>query len=480
MKEIFIERQHGVFRIAIKKNNKLKECFIEEDTKEPVPGEIYKATIKNVVPAIKCAFVDVGSGENCYMYMDRRFKNTNFKKGQEILVQVVKESLGTKGPKVTNAISIPGRYCVLNTLNTEINFSKKIIEEDIKKYIKENIIKPDDIGIMIRTNSKNVSIELLNDEIKKLYDIYKRIYKKATYSLKPGLLLKNGGILGRILRDKLDSSTIKLYVNNLEDYNEINEYISTISDINVFLELHRDERELFDFYGIEKEILKLRNTKVQLNCGGYIIIEKTEAMYVIDVNSGKNTSGNSMKKTAYITNIQAAEEVANQIRLRNLSGIILIDFIDMNEDENRIKVLDKLKEGFESDKNKTVIYPFTELNLVQIARRRMGKSIYDYIEEECKMCHGKGERLKLSYLSFLINNEIKKVNKQKSIKHIYIEINEVYKNDIKGDILNFIKDINALDKCVYLNFVTGDENFKVEPLLFGTQIENLKMYKVYG
>lgn len=445
-----------------------------------MPGEIYKGIVKNIVPGIKCAFVDIGYKENCYMYMDRKFKNTHIKKDDHILVQVVKEAIGKKGPKVTNAVSIPGRYCVFNTLDSSITFSKKIEDEGIKKYIKENIKRPENIGLMIRTNGEKVPVEIINDEIESINKIYNDIEKKANYSLKPGLLLKTGGALGRILRDKLDSGTIKIYVNNSEDHNEINNYISNMDEINVYLELYEGERELFDYYGIEKEILKLRNSKVQLNCGGYIIIEKTEAMYVVDVNSGKNTQGGSLRKTAFITNIQAAEEIASQIRLRNLSGIILIDFIDMNEEEDKTKVLDKLWEGFEGDKSKTVIYPFTELNLVQIARRRVGKAIYEYIDEPCRKCHGKGRRIKLSYMSSLIKNELGKIHDEDSIKHIYIEISNIYEEEIRGDIITFIKDINALDKCVYVNFVNTEDYLKVEPLIFMNQIENLQMYKVYG
>lgn len=480
MKEIFIERQGDILRIAIKKNNKLKECFIEEDTGEPMPGEIYKGIVKNIVPGIKCAFVDVGYKENCYMYMDRKFKNTHVKKEDNILVQVVKESIGKKGPKVTNAVSIPGRYCVFNTLDSSITFSKKIEDENVKSYIKENIKKPENIGLMIRTNAEKVPVEIINDEIEGINKIYTDIKKQADYSLKPGILLKTGGTLGRILRDKLDSDTIKIYVNNSEDHENVNSYISNTKDINVYLELYEGDRELFDYYGIEKEILKLRNSKVQLNCGGYIIIEKTEAMYVVDVNSGKNTQGASLRKTAFITNMQAAEEIASQIRLRNLSGIILIDFIDMNEEEDKAKVLDKLREGFEGDKSKTVIYPFTELNLVQIARRRVGKAIYEYIDEPCKKCHGKGRRLKLSYITSLIKNELSKIHNEDNIKHIYIEISNVYEQELKGNIVGFVKDINSLDKTIYINFVNQEEYFKVEPLIFMNQIENLQMYKVYG
>lgn len=479
MKEIFIERQKELLRIAIKENDRLKECLLEEETGEPYPGEIYKGIVKNIVPAIKCAFIDIGHKKNVYMYIDNKFKNTKLKKGEELLVQVIKEDLGSKGAKVTNAISIPGRYCVLMNLDNDISFSKKIDDKSIKEYICRNIEKPKDIGVMIRTNAVSVSIETINEEISKLYNLYTEIRSKAKFSVKPGILFNAGGILGRVLRDKVSGLNCKMYVDSKEDYDYIKTFSDDITDTKINIKLHEEIRSLFNYYGIEREILSLRNNKVGLSCGGYIIIDKTEAMYVVDVNSGKNVKSTSIEKTAFITNYQASEEIVRQIRLRNLSGIIVIDFIDMDSEENRQKIIESLNEGFVDDKNKTVIYPFTELNLVQIARRRSGKSIYEYIEEDCGTCLGKGKRIKFSYICMLIRNEILRIDEQRDINDIHIEIDESYNNDIKGDILSFVKSISALDKKVYVSY-RKEEHFKVEPLIFMNQIENLQMLKIYG
>lgn len=479
LKEIFIERQKELLRIAIKEKDELKECLIEEETGEPYPGEIYKGIVKNIVPAIKCAFIDIGHKKNVYMYLDEKFKNTKLKKGEEILVQVIKEDLGSKGAKVSNVLSLPGTYCVLETINKDISFSKKITDNDIKNYIAQNLKKPTDIGVKIRTNGVDASIDVINEEINRLYDLYSNMRNKAKYSTGVGLLFDDGGILGRVLRDKLSGTNLKIYVDNEEDYNYISKFSHSIIDAKINIKLHKESRTLFAYYGIEREILSLRNNKTMLQCGGYIIIDKTEAMYVIDVNSGKNVKGSSIQKTTYVTNYQAAQEVARQIRLRNLSGIIVVDFIDMDDEDNKQKILNLLKDGFLGDKNKTIIYPFTELNLVQIARRRSGKSIYEYIEEDCGICSGKGKRIKLSYMCMLIKNEIFRIDEQREIKDLYIELDENYKKDIEGDILSFIKNISALDKKVYINYIKG-EHFKVEPLIFMNQIENLQIFKVYG
>lgn len=480
MKEIFIERQDEFLRIAIKENNKLKECFIEEEFNGPIPGEIYKGIVKNIVPAIKCAFVDIGHKKDCYMYIDKKFNNTNIKKGQEIIVEVLKEEIDKKGAKVTSAFGIPGIYSVVVNMNKDISFSKKISNIDFENMVSEELVKPEEIGVMIRTNAVDVDINVLNQEVSALYETYKDIVKRAEYSRNTMLLYSDAGALNRTLRDILDKNTFKIVLNNEADFEYAKKITQLRKDINVKVEFHNETRMLLDYYGIEKEILSLRNHKISLKCGGNIVIDKTEAMYVIDINSGKNVKSGSLRKTAQSTNIEAAEEIARQIRLRNLSGIIIIDFIDVEDLEVRKSILRVLEAGFADDKNKTVVYPFTQLNLVQIARRRRGKSIYEFIEEPCKYCDGKSRRVKLSYFQFLIKNEISKMYKEQGLKDIYIEIDEIYKKDIEEDVLEFAKQIGALDNSIYVNFIPHLENFKVESLIFANQIRNLQTYKIYG
>jgi len=480
LNEIFIERQRELLRIAVKEDGSLKECFIEEESDNPYPGQIYKGIVKNIVPAIKCAFIDIGYVKNCYMYLDRKFKNTDIKKGDEILVEILKEELGTKGPKVTKAISVPGSYCVLETFNMGINFSKKIEDASFKKSVLEKLPKNSEVGFTIRTKALGASIEELKIEMEKLYDIYKGILQKGTYSIKPGILFSDQGVLDKILRDTLNSSTTKIYIDAEDDFTYISEFIKNRAEVNTTIEFHEERRNLFDYYGIEKEILGLRNNRVYLKNGGYIIIDKTEAMYVIDVNSGSSTKETSIEKTAFNTDIEAATEICRQIRLRNLSGIILIDFIDVSKKEDQIKILNELNNGFVDDKNKTVVYPFTELNLVQIARQRRGKSISNNMEEPCKSCNGHGVRFKMSYLLFLIRNSILRIDEEQNIKHVYIKVNEIYREDIMADVVSFARDIEALDKSIYIDFQKNIEYFKLEPLLFANQIANVLNLKVYG
>ncbi|MBX4267438.1 Rne/Rng family ribonuclease [Clostridium estertheticum] len=480
MKEIYIERQEEILRIAIKENNKLKECFIEEENSGPVPGEIYKGVVKNIVPAIKCAFIDIGHNKDCYMYLDEKFHNTKIKKGDELIVEVLKEAIDKKGAKVTSAFGIPGTYCVVVNMNKNISFSKKINNRDFEALVERSLIKPKDIGVMIRTNAAQVDINTLNDEVEALYEIYKNLIKRSEYSRNPILLFSDAGALNRTLRDILDKNTFKIVLNNESDFEYTKKNTQTRTDIDVKVELHNESRMLFDYYGIEKELLSLRNHRITLKCGGNIVIDKTEAMYVIDINSGKNIKSRSLQKTAQTTNIEAATEIARQIRLRNLSGIIIIDFIDTDDPDVRKSILNVLRDGFEDDKNKTVVYPFTELNLVQIARRRRGKSIYEFIEEPCAVCGGKSSRVKLAYMQFLIRNEIFKINSEQVLLDIYIEIGEVYKKDIMDNVLEFARQIGAIENKIYVNFIPHLDKFKVESLIFANQIRNMQTYKIYG
>lgn len=478
MKEIFIERREEILRIAIKKGNKLIDCFMEEEEKGPYPGQIYKAVVKNIIPAIKSAFLDIGLEKNAYLYLEGRYEKKKIKKGDELIVEIVKEELGDKGAKVTTAFSLPGRYCVLLTDNTAVTFSSKITSQEYKKNILSTIEKPQEIGIKVRTAAASVTLEEINAEIRNLYNAYDKIIKEKSYKIKPGILHSDGGVVGRVLRDNVDESISKIVVDNKEDFDIISEFISGKKDITAQVEYYKEHRSLFEFFSIEKEILALRKKRVNLPSGGYIIIEKTEAMHVIDVNSGKNVSSSHREATVFSTNCEAAEASSRQIRLRNLGGIILIDFIDMEDSKHRLQVLELLRKGFEEDKNKTVVYPFTELSLVQIARRRRGKMVTDFIEERCDQCGGHGQKLRFSYICQLIKNDILKADNESRIKDIFIQLNSYYKKYVDNNLQHFLKTISAEDKNIYLKYEDDIESFKIEPIIFLSQMEAVERYRI--
>ncbi|NFG61217.1 Rne/Rng family ribonuclease [Clostridium sp. CMCC3677] len=476
MKEIFIERKESLLRIGIRENEKLVESIVEENKNEPIIGEIYKARVKKILPAINSIFVDLGLNKEGYLYYSEELKSTGIKKGEDILVEVVKEPINDKGAKLTTKVSIPGKYAVLNCYDKGIHFSKRIVDEEKKKEILENLQELNDVGITIRTEAIYADSETLKNEINRLYNEFLNINKSLKYSTQVKKIYGEDLSLFRILRNTIGQNPVKIYADNKEDFEKIKDFSKDES--NVVLELYSGMRNIFDFYGLEKELLKLRHNKVNLPCGGYIVIDKTEAMYVIDVNSGKNIKGRSFDKTILETNLEAAKEIGNQVKVRNLSGIIVIDFIDMRDKSQKNIVMRALEESFSSDKGNTKIFKFTELDLVQISRRRQGKSIYEYMEEDCMTCNGHGRILKLFYIQDLIKNEILRIKEDNTISSFYIEIDNVYKERIKGDLFNFLKEIDCLDKEIYLNYIENMEGFKIEPLIFQSQKVNLEKYKI--
>ena len=476
MKEIFIERRERILRIAVKSNNELIESIVEEKRNEPIIGELYKGRIKNILPGINSIFVDLGLEKEGYMYYSEELKAKNVKKGDEILVEVIKEPINEKGAKLTHKACIPGKYVVLNCYREGIEFSRRITDESVKKSILDNIDSLDNAGITVRTEGADVEIDVLKREINKLHEEFKKIDKQMKFSSNLKKLYGENLTLNKVLMNCSMNENIKIHVNNEEDFEYVSDFVK--GEENFKVDLYDGYRNLFDFYGIEKELLKLRHNKVNLHCGGSIVIDKTEAMYVIDVNSGKNIKERSFNKTILETNLEAAKEIGKQIRLRNLSGIIVIDFIDMRDRSQKSAVMAALTESLKDDKGNIKIFPFTELDLVQIARKRQGKSIYEYMEEECTLCKGRGIILKLSYIEGLIKNEIVRMKEENSIDCFKIEIDSVYKDRIQEDIFTFMKEIDGLDKEIYLMYVDGIEGYRIEPLLFQAQKDNLKKYKV--
>lgn len=478
MKKIYIEKQGTCTRVAVKKEDELKAILIQEEDREPHIGEIYKGIVKNIINANNSAFIDIGTEKNCYMHLQDSNEN-KIKKGDHVIVEVVRETIGDKGPRVTTEISIQGSYCVLTTFNNRINFSKKIEDVEFKRNIIKGIKKHKSFGVIIRSKAIDVTVEDMNKEIEYLYNIYLKVIKDGTYTLKPKLLYSSRGIINRVLREYVDDTSAEIITNNKEYYDYMLDYMINRELLSTKLTLYDKTENLFSYYEIEKSLVHLRNNKISLPSGGNIVIDKTEAMYVVDVNTAQNIRHESMRKAVLNTNLEAAEEIVKQIKLRNLAGMIIVDFIDMHMAQDREAIINTVEKGFSDEGNKTKVYPFTPLGLLQITRKRVGKDIYSYLEEQCQECGGEGKRLRLSYIEFLIKNLIYKIQEQCKGDTIYIEIDEKYKKSISEDILSFIKEIDALDKIVYLQYTNNSELFKVEPLLFISQLKKLESCKVY-
>lgn len=476
MKEIFVERRENLLRIAIKKKGRLEVCIVEEEIKGPVIGQIYKGRVKNIIPGAKAIFVDIGLSKEAYLYYDEKLKSNKIKKGDELIVEIVKEPLADKGAKITTNFSIPSKYMVIESEGEGISFSKRFKDEIKKEIIKAELEPVENAKLIMRTESANVDIEELKNERALLINEFNEINRKMKFSSKLGKIYGENLTLTKVLRDEVNLDEVKLILNDNNDYEYAAEYLS--KQQNISIELYDDERGMFEKYNIESELIKLRHNKVILPSGGSIVIDKTEAMYVIDVNSGKNTKHKTFEEAILKTNVEAAKEIGRQIFLRNLSGIIVVDFIDQREKANRSLVLRELKDSIKDDGGNIKVFPFTELNLVQISRKRRGKSVYEYMDEKCDHCFGAGRILKLSYLEGLINNEIVRYSKENSIDEFLIEIDSIYQKRVQEDIVSFLKNICGLGKKIYVNYITNIDGYRVEPLIFQNQKKNIEKYLI--
>lgn len=423
MREILINILDEEKRIAFVEDERLDEYYIEREEGEQLVGNIYKGRVVGITAAIQAAFVDIGLGKNGFLHMSdvepdmalshemeeeepsseppavnsfQRHETISdlLKENQEVLIQVVKGPIGTKGVRLTTNISIPGRHIVLLP-NTKLRgVSRKIVDRDerirLKKLLSE-LKMPPDTGIITRTAASGITFKDLQREMRHLLWMWKRIQRRIRITKTPGCVHSELDLVLRTIRDSLTERITRVIVDSKKEFKRIRRFISIfLPKFKPRLELCEDAQPLFEKYGIEKEIQKIFRRKIWLKSGGYIITDPTEALVTIDVNSGKYVKTKDMEETALMTNLEAAEEIARQIKLRNVGGIIIIDFIDMESSTHQKLVLKKLKESMSKDKAKINIYPFSKLGLVELTRQRVRESIAKEVFHPCPYCDGSG------------------------------------------------------------------------------------------
>ncbi len=467
MKEIFIE-DSWTRRIAVKENGILTECHFEEKDKGILPGNLILGVVKNTVVSLSSVFIDIGDVKNGYMFVQDKSRLKDFREGQGILVEVLKEKSGGKGAKVTDKVSIAGKYIVLS-IGKGITYSQKLDPEALLER-HGNLITVEGYRVLYREASLEASKEDILDEIKELKAAFDEALRKAENGIGPRKIYGDESVLGRVIRDNFTDLNL-VYADSEETRDHLKREFSLPSL------LHRDPQGLFDFYGIEKEIIKLLSPRVSLAGGGNLVIESTEAMHVIDVNSAKKQGKGSREDSSLELNLVAAAEAVRQIRLRNLFGIIAVDFVDMKDDESRRELLEKVTLELKRDHSKATAYPLTELGIMQIARRGRGLPVRSHISEKCTCC-GTGQLLSLEYTLWLIRNELKRELKSADVRDFHIVLNERFRARIEADITGFIRSIDSGDRRIYLTFSGTHEHFILEPLIFGTQIRDKEKYLI--
>ena len=416
-KEIFINESMGETRIAIQEDGQLVEVYIEKQDKHRMVGNVYKGKVENVLPGMQAAFVDVGYELNAFLPFseigsdefiieengnkkNRNNKNNKYdnievdlKKDQEIYVQVIKEPFAGKGPRVTTEVALPGRLLVLVPNANYIGISKKIWDKYERRRLKKiaQRLREGNIGVIIRTVAEGKSEEHIENDFNQLINNWNEIENKADREEAPALVYEDLETASSVVRDLLTPDVEKIIIDSKRIYKKTQRYLEDISpSLLDRLELYKLKSPLFESFGIESEIDKVMRPKVWLKSGAYLIIEKTEAMVVVDVNSGRFVGKKLHEENSLKINLEAAREVARQLRLRDLSGLIVIDFIDMKQDENRKKIYHELRKELRKDRAKVAVAPITEFGLLEMTRQRIRVSLLDSMSEECPSCHGSG------------------------------------------------------------------------------------------
>lgn len=409
MKEILIHAGYTHSTAVILNKGELEYVLTEQTDAQGGVGNIYRGSVDNVVQGMQAAFVDISLDKNAFLFAgdicDGQDIKKLVKKGDELIVQIIKEAQGVKGARVTTEITIPGHNLVLMPKSDYVGVSKKITQEDERKRLKETVeeLKNKNYGYIVRTEAQNATKEQLQNEIVYLEDEWEKIIKKTG----KGILYREDGLLLTVLRDYLDASIDKIVINDLktfEDAKKIASVLAPFAQEKIVLK----EGNLFLEAGVESKLAKLMQRKVWLDNGAYLVIDCTEALTVIDVNTGKFTGDYDLNKTIVKTNILAAKEIARQLRLRAIGGIIVVDFIDMESDEDRQAVLNALEEASRGDKIKTNIIGFAPLGLVELTRKKTRLSLMQSLQQTCPYCEGDGRILSENTI---INNILQELDR---------------------------------------------------------------------
>ncbi len=485
--ELIINKNDYETRIILMEEGKLAEIFIERSEETPRHGNIYKGKVMQVLPGIQASFIDIGWEKSAFLYagdfyeidaLDYDFfepaegepatgeqpENENadnkahpkrkkpkkkrtelpdidklIKKNQEILVQVAKEPIKTKGARVTSHISLPGRFLVYMPTSSSIGISRKIKSDKEKKKLKNIVLKyrSEGTGFIVRTAAENASEIDIERDIRYLTGLWNNIYNEQINAKAPKLIFRDINVSLRALRDFLNKKIDKILVDDEEEYKKIIEFLSVQSPEYIdIVELYKDKSgvSIFDRYNIEKEISKSLNKKVWLKSGGYIVIDHAEALTAIDVNTGKFVGKRNFDDTIFKTNIEAAKEIAYQLRLRNIGGIIVIDFIDMTLKDHKEKVYRTLENALKNDRVKTTINRITELGLVEMTRKRTGNSLMSTFLDQCPACEGSGMVKSTQTVSFEVLRAVFNHAKKTRAKKINVTVhpsvmNKLYENE---------------------------------------------------
>ncbi|MGE9616670.1 MAG: Rne/Rng family ribonuclease [Solitalea-like symbiont of Acarus siro] len=471
-KELLINVSHSEISIALSENKRLIELHKETIYKHYSVGDIYLGKVTKIIPNLNAAFIDIGYQKDAFLHYldlgpnvnsliklteDLRSKNIRYnlldnfdilppidkngkisqilRKGCILPVQIIKEPISLKGPRLSSNISIAGRYTVLNPFIDTISISRKITSQKEKLRLKNLIakIKPKNFGIIIRTASENKDEKEIKDDIKDLILKWQEFTQKLSGTVQSRKIIGEIGIASSMIRDVLSPEFSAIHVNDKSIYTEVKSYLGSISVSDKILKFYKGNLDMFEKFGIDKQIKALFGRIINMRGGSYLIIEHTEALHVIDVNSGKRLSHSvNQEEHALAVNIEAAKEVARQLRLRDMGGIIVVDFIDMQQPANKKTLYQALNKAMKADRAKHSILPPSKFGLVQITRQRVRPVTIIKTVEKCPTCNGTGEVNPSSILEDEINKALQYIIKEQNESGITILLNQYLVPYFKG------------------------------------------------
>ncbi|VXA83625.1 ribonuclease G, endoribonuclease G (cytoplasmic axial filament protein) [Acinetobacter sp. 8I-beige] len=392
-------------RVALIENGTVNELFIERTVKRGLVGNIYKGKVVRVLPGMQAAFVDIGLSRTAFLHINDMVWSRNqptpnvfelLQPGQVLTVQVMKDMLGTKGARLSTDLSIPSRYLVMMPYGNHTGVSQRIeseAERDRLRSMIERIQAEHKLpgSVIVRTAADGIAEAAIAQDMAYLAKLWEFIQRKQISIVAPSLIFEELPLPQRIIRDLASEKTAKISVDSREIHGKLQEFVEEfVPNIKERLIHYPGERPIFDLYNVEEDIQRALQTRVALKSGGYLMIDQTEAMTTIDVNTGSYVGGRSLEDTVFKTNMEATQVIARQLRLRNLGGIIIIDFIDMQEQEHRTEVMTQFERMLEQDHAKTKITQVSELGLVEMTRKRTRESLEHLLCESCPTCQGRG------------------------------------------------------------------------------------------
>ncbi|NOX97868.1 MAG: Rne/Rng family ribonuclease [Nitrospirae bacterium] len=455
-KEVLISVDENEVRMALLEDKVLEELFVERKEGRGIAGNIYKGRVEAILPGMEAAFVDIGLEKSGFLYVSDVAKEVDIledmvatygeeeahrlergkrsypsvsiedvlKKGQEILVQIIKEPMGTKGARISSHISLPGRFLVLMPTVEHLGVSRKIVDRTERERLKKILqkIRPPGVGFIVRTAGEGKGKKELLPDIRYLMDLWRRVEKTAQRYSAPHLIHEELELICRAARDFFGEDINRVIIDSREEGGKLRRFLkSFLPALRPRVETYRREQSLFSAYHLENEIEKALNNKVWLKSGGNLIIEETTALISVDVNTGRYVGRENLEQTALRINLEAAQEIARQLRLRDLGGIIIIDFIDMESERNRKRVLRKLEESLKRDRSKTSIVQYSSLGLVEMTRQRTRENLSRVLCNSCSYCQGRGVVKSIITISIDLQRKLKAICSRTEEKEIIVK-----------------------------------------------------------